>query len=186
MDFLTAPWPWYVSGPVIGISVPFLLLMGNKRLGVSSTLRHICAAALPGKIPLFQYNWKTEMWSLFFAAGITLGGVIGGSLFANPEPVNISSSTRQYLQSLGIDDFHGYLPAQLFNTESLLTMKGLLLMMVGGFLVGFGTRYARGCTSGHGILGLSALQWPSLVATASFFLGGIIFCNLVLPWVLSL
>lgn len=186
MDFLTAPWPWYVSGPIIGISVPLLLLMGNKRLGVSSTLRHICAATLPGKIPLFQYNWKNEIWSLFFVTGIALGGFIGGSVFANPAPVNISPSTRQHLQSMGIDDFHGYLPAHLFNAESLLTVKGLLLMVAGGFLVGFGTRYARGCTSGHGILGLSALQWPSLIATASFFLGGIIFSYLVLPWVLSL
>ncbi len=87
---------------------------------------------------------------------------------------------------MGITDFHGYLPAHLFNAEGLLTLKGLLLMVAGGFLVGFGTRYARGCTSGHGILGLSALQWPSLIATASFFLGGIIFSYLVLPWVLSL
>jgi hypothetical protein len=186
MDFLTAPWPWYVSGPIIGISVPLLLLIGDKRLGVSSTLRHICAATLPGKIPLFQYNWKKEMWSLFFVTGIVLGGFIGGALLANPQPVNISDETRQYLIGMGITDFHGYLPAHLFSKEGLFTMKGFLLMIAGGFLVGFGTRYARGCTSGHGILGLSALQWPSLVATASFFAGGILFSYLVLPWILSL
>ena len=119
-------------------------------------------------------------------AGILLGGFIGGAVLANPEPITISQSTVDLLASQGITDVNGLLPAELFNWQTLLSMKGLLLMVGGGFMIGFGTRYARGCTSGHGILGLSALQWPSLVSTISFFLGGILFSHFVLPYILAL
>lgn len=163
MDFLYKPWPWYLAGAVIGLTAPLLLFMGNKRLGISSTLRHICAACVPASISLFKYDWKKEIWSLYFAGGILIGGFIGGYLFPGPDPL---------------------MPSEIFNWNELLTTRGFILMVVGGFLVGFGTRYARGCTSGHGILGLSALQWPSLVATMSFFLGGIICTHLVLPYIL--
>lgn len=186
MDFLYKPWPWYVAGPVIGVSVPLLLLMGNKRLGISSSLRHICAACFPGSIPLFQYNWKKEIWNLWFAGGVLLGGTIGGIMYANPDPVAIAVSTQAYLGSFGIARQPGLMPVELFGWASLATIKGILLIVVGGFLVGFGTRYARGCTSGHGILGLSALQWPSLLATLSFFGGGILFSWFILPHVLAL
>lgn len=186
MEIFLKPWPWYVAGPIIGLTVPFLLLMGNKRLGISSSLRHICAACVPASISLFNYDWKKEIWSLFFAGGVLIGGLIGGVLLSNPEPVGISASTISYLKSYGVSDLSGLMPAELFNWHSLSSLKGIMLMIAGGFLVGFGTRYARGCTSGHGILGLSALQWPSLVATASFFLGGILFSRFVLPYILSL
>jgi len=186
MDLLYKPWPWYVAGPVIGLTVPLLLWMGNKRLGISSTLRHICAACMPTKIPLFNYDWKKEIWSLFFAGGLLLGGIIGGWIFANPNPVAISLNTVNYFSSFGITQQTGLMPSEIYNWQMLLTMKGVLLMIVGGFFVGFGTRYAQGCTSGHGILGLSALQWPSLIATVSFFIGGILFSHFVLPLILSL
>jgi hypothetical protein len=186
MDFLFKPWPWYVAGPLIGITVPLLLLMGNKRLGISSTLRQVCAAIIPSKIPLLNYDWKRDNWNLFFVAGVLIGGFIGGVILANPNPVDVSSSTLSYFRSLNLNNPQGLLPSELFNWSSLTTVKGLILIVVGGFLVGFGTRYARGCTSGHGILGLSALQWPSLVATASFFLGGILFSRYLLPYILAL
>lgn len=186
MDFLYSPWPWYIAGPLIGITVPLLLLMGNKQLGVSSTLRQICAACIPSNVQLFQYDWKKDSWNLLFVGGILIGGFLGGIVFANPDAVAISPSTIAYLKSFGLNDPRGLMPAELFNWSSLASLKGFLLMIAGGFLVGFGTRYARGCTSGHGILGLSALQWPSLLATASFFIGGILFSHYVLPYILSL
>lgn len=186
MEFLYAPWPWYAAGAVIGLTVPTLLLLGNKKLGISSTLRQICAACYPAKIPFFNYDWKKDSWNLFFAAGILLGGFLGGYVFANPEPVAVTAETKNLFLSWGLDDVDGLLPQELFNWENLITAKGFLLMIVGGFLVGFGTRYAGGCTSGHGILGLSALQWPSLVATACFFIGGIVVSHFVLPYILAL
>lgn len=186
MELLSKPWPWYVAGPIIGLTVPTLLLLGNKRLGISSTLRQICAACYPTKLPFFNYDWKKDSWNLFFAAGILIGGFLGGYVFANPLPVAVSPETLDLLKTWGVSDVSGLLPVDLFNFENLLTLKGFLLMIAGGFLVGFGTRYARGCTSGHGILGLSALQWPSLLATASFFIGGIVFSHFVLPYILAL
>ncbi len=186
MDIFFSPWPWSVAGPVIGLTVPLLLLMGNKRLGISSSLRHICAACVPARIPLFSYDWKKENWNFYFVGGVLLGGFIGGVVLANPNPVAIADATIVFLHDNGVQDLSGLMPVELFNWASLLTLKGFTLMIVGGFMVGFGTRYARGCTSGHGILGLSALQWPSLLATMSFFLGGILFSHFILPYVLAL
>jgi uncharacterized membrane protein YedE/YeeE len=123
---------------------------------------------------------------LFFAAGIIVGGFIAGSLLANPNPVNLNPSTVADLEAMGIQDYQGLMPADLFNWANLLTVKGLIFMVAGGFLVGFGTRYAGGCTSGHSIMGLSKLQWPSLVATICFMAGGFISAWLIVPWVLSL
>lgn len=186
MEWLYKPWPWYVAGPVIGLTVPALLLLGNKKLGISSTLRQICAACYPAKVPLLHYDWKKDSWNLYFVAGILLGGFIGGNLFANPDPVEVAESTRRYFASFGIAEAYGLMPGEIFNWQTLFSLKGFLLMVIGGFLVGFGTRYARGCTSGHGIMGLSALQWPSLLAIVSFFAGGILFNRFVLPYILSL
>jgi uncharacterized protein len=186
MEIFYKPWPWYVAGPIIGLAVPLLLVLGNKRLGISSSLRHICAACLPANISLFKYDWKKESWNLLFVIGVLIGGWLGGIVFANPESVNLSQETIAYMQTFGIQNFRGLMPVELFNWSALSTLKGFLLMIAGGFLVGFGTRYARGCTSGHGILGLSALQWPSLLATMCFFLGGILFSHFVLPYILNL
>jgi len=186
MEILYKPWPWYIAGPIIGLTVPILLLLGNKKLGISSTLRQLCAACYPAKLPFLNYDWKKELWNLYFAAGILIGGFLGGVMFGNPNPVVITGTTTMYLKSFGLTDLSGLMPAEIFNWDALITVKGFIVMIVGGFLVGFGTRYAGGCTSGHGIMGLSALQWPSLLATVSFFAGGILFNHFVLPIVLSL
>lgn len=185
MELLYKPWPWYVAGTIIGLTVPVLLLAGNKRLGISSTLRQICAACVPAGIPFLQYDWRKERWNLFFVAGILIGGFLGGMVFRNPESVAISEKTFNVLvNNIVVDD--KLLPAGLFSWQSLATLRGFLIIVVGGFLVGFGTRYAQGCTSGHGIMGLSSLQWPSLVATICFFVGGIIVSHWVLPYILAL
>lgn len=186
IHILDKPWPWYVGGPLIGLTVPLLLLLGNKLLGVSSSLRDVCAACVPANIPSLKYDWKKNAWNLFFVGGILIGGTIAGVIFANPNPVAISSTTVHWLHQLGVQTNSGLLPDNLFNMHSLFTLRGFILTVVGGFLVGFGTRYAGGCTSGHGIMGLSSLQWPSLVATCSFFVGGIVCSFFILPYVLKL
>lgn len=186
MSILTQLWPWYISGPLIGLMVPALLIMGNKSFGISSSLRHICAACMPTNIKFFQYDWKAESWNLIFAFGIILGGLIGGYFFENPEPIKISESTVQDLQAMGINNHEGFVPEEVFNFQSLLTLKGFLLMVIGGFFVGFGTRYAGGCTSGHSIMGISNLQLPSLIATVCFFIGGLVMTWLILPYIIQL
>ena len=80
----------------------------------------------------------------------------------------------------------GLAPNDIFNFSSLLTVKGFIMMVIGGFLVGFGTRYANGCTSGHSIMGISNLQLSSLIATCCFFAGGLIMTWLILPTLMKL
>jgi uncharacterized protein len=185
-DWITQPWPWYVAGPLIGLTVPLLLILGNKTFGISSSLRHICAACVPGKVSFFQYNWKKESWNLFFASGILIGAFLTTAFLINPQPMQVSATLIHELSGYGINQSVGMAPEQLFGWPSLLSVRGLVLMVGGGFLVGFGARYAGGCTSGHSIMGLSTLQWPSLVATLSFMAGGFMMSNLLLPYILSL
>lgn len=185
-ELLTSPWPWYVAGPIIGLIVPVLLIIGNKSFGISSSLRHVCAACLPANIPFFKYDWKKEVWNLFFVGGILLGGVIAANLLSNQQEIIINPELKASLNSYGIHEFTSLVPTELFNVGTLFTLKGFVLMIVGGFLVGFGTRYAGGCTSGHAIMGLSNLQLPSLIATCCFMAGGFIMANLILPYILQL
>lgn len=186
LEFLKQPWAWYVAGPFVGLTVPLLLIVGNKSFGISSSLRHICASCMPANIPFFKYDWKKEAWNLFFVFGIFLGGVIAINLLSNPAPIEVNPKLAQELAGYGITDYTNLVPEDIINWQSLFTLKGFLLMVVGGFLVGFGTRYAGGCTSGHAIMGLSNLQLPSLIATICFMIGGFLMANLILPYILSL
>lgn len=185
-DWLTRPWPWYVTGPLLGLFAPGLLLLGNKAFGISENLRHACAIALPKRGTYFRYDWRKEgAWNLIFFGGIALGGFLAGFVFRNPEPVAIAASTVADLAALGVSHTAGLLPADLFQWQGLATLPGFVLMVVGGFFVGFGARWAGGCTSGHGIAGLAELQWPSLVALAGFFVGGIVVSFGILPLLLG-
>jgi uncharacterized membrane protein YedE/YeeE len=186
LEWIKQPWPWYVAGPLIGLTVPTLLILGNKTFGISSSLRHICASCMPANIPFFKYDWKKEIWNLFFVAGVLVGGIIAAQLLSNPEPILVNPKLSQELSTYGITNYNGIVPPELFSWPQLLTARGLMMMIGGGFLVGFGTRYAGGCTSGHAIMGLSNLQWPSLVATCCFMAGGFIMANLILPYILKL
>jgi uncharacterized membrane protein YedE/YeeE len=186
LELLKQPWPWYVSGPIIGLTVPILLIIGNKMLGISSSLRHACAAVAPFNIQFLKYNWKSEMWNIFFVIGIFIGGFIGGVLLHNGEPVNISPETIADIKALGITEFDGLIPVDLFNWKSLTSIGGLLIIILGGFMIGFGSRYAGGCTSGHAIMGLSSLQWPSLVAVIFFFIGGLLMTHVFAPFIYQL
>jgi uncharacterized membrane protein YedE/YeeE len=159
-EFITEPWPWYVAGPIIGLFVPALLLIGNRQFGVSSNLRHLCAAMSPGRVDYFRYDWRQAgLWNLAFLLGILIGG-FAAAVMASPLSL---------------------VPLDVFNWAALLTPRGLLVMVGGGFLVGFGTAYAGGCTSGHGVLGLASFQLPSLVAVLGFFAGGLLCTWLLLP-----
>ena len=186
LEVLSKPWPWYIAGPLIGLIVPLLLVIGNKSFGISSSLRHICAACFPANISFFKYDWRREAWNLFFVTGVLLGGIVSVTLLSSPDPVTLNENLKTELGQYGVTDYTNLVPTQLFNFHSLVTLKGFLLIVVGGFLVGFGTRYAGGCTSGHAIFGISNLQWPSIIATCCFMIGGILMANFILPFILSL
>jgi uncharacterized membrane protein YedE/YeeE len=180
LAYISDPWPWYVAGPVIGLFVPVLLIVGDKVFGVSSCLRHVCAAVLPSKLDYFRYDWKQAgLWNLLFVAGILVGGILASH--EGPQNIAISEQTKLALTKLGIHDFSGLAPREIFTWSGLLTLKGFVSVVVGGFLVGFGTAYAGGCTSGHAISGLADMQLSSLIAVVGFFAGGLIATHFFLP-----
>jgi len=181
MELLSRPWPWYVAGPLIGLIAVAVLVIGNKSFGFSGNLRHMCAAIAPRGIEYFRYDWRRSGgWNLAFMVGTVLGGYIGGNLLAAPS-VAIAPDVRAALASLGIHDFSGLAPREVFSWSSLLTLRGLACIVGGGFCVGFGTAYAGGCTSGHGITGLASLEWRSLLAVVGFFAGGMLATYAILP-----
>ncbi|MBK8613310.1 MAG: YeeE/YedE family protein [Flavobacteriales bacterium] len=186
LETLKQPWPWYVAGALIGLTVPYLLLVGNKTFGISSSLRHLCAACIPGDIKFFTYDWKKEIWNLFFVGGIAVGAFIAAHFLSNPDPIVLAGSTQDYLATKGITDTTQLLPSEIFSWDQLFSVRGFIFIVLGGFMVGFGTRWAGGCTSGHAIMGLSSLQWPSLVATVMFMIGGIVMTWFILPQLLTL
>lgn len=190
LELLQGPWHWAVSGLLIA-SVMFALLYAGKEFGVSSNLRTMCSIAGAGKhSDFFKIDWKAQRWNLLFIAGAILGGFIATTFLANPEPVAISTATESWLASLGIDapssgkQGSGYVPKELFGLSNLASLN-LPFLIIGGFLIGFGTRWAGGCTSGHAISGLSNLQLPSLIAVIGFFIGGLIMTWLILPSLLG-
>jgi uncharacterized membrane protein YedE/YeeE len=181
MEILRQPWPWFVAGPLIGLFVPVLLFVGNKAFGFSSNLRHICAAVFPGRIASFRYDWKGEGgWNLVFLAGTVAGGFVAVHVLGLPD-IALSDATKAALSTLGLHDFSGLVPLEVFGWARLLSLRGLVLIVGGGFLVGFGTAYAGGCTSGHAIAGLADFQLPSLVAVLGFFAGGLLATHVLLP-----
>ncbi len=186
MDLFSSFWPWYITGPLIGLFVPALYLLINKHFGVSSSFRDICAMTLRPKAEYFRYDLKANRWRVVFVAGIAVGGFLASATLHTSAQSQISAHTLSALSGLGVKDFSTLVPRDLFSWDSLRTLRGLLLIIGGGFLVGFGTRYAEGCTSGHSIHGISTLQQASMVATICFFIGGIFSTYVILPWILSL
>lgn len=181
LEYIRQPWPWYVSGPAIA-SIMLLLVFFGRSFGFSSNLRTICSLAGAGrKVPFFRFDHKTQYWNLLFLAGTVVGGFISRQWLASPEPLQLSAATIRDLQSLHIY-FDGLTaPSQLFGPAALLTAKGWIMLGAGGFLIGLGSRYAGGCTSGHAISGLSNLQLPSLIAVTGFFAGGLVMTHLFYP-----
>lgn len=186
LEIIQKPWPWYVSGLVIS-GIMFFLIYSGKSFGFSSNFRTACAAFGLGKyIPFFNFEWKTQTWNLLFALGAILGGWISHKfLSVDSGAPELSEAALNDLAVLGLAYPSTFLPEQIFSWEFLFTWKGLVVLILGGFLVGFGTRWAGGCTSGHAISGLSNLQWPSLLAVIGFFVGGLIVTWFVWPLILS-
>lgn len=182
MEFLSQTWPWYVSGPLIGLVMLALIYFG-KVFGMSTNLRSLCSMAGAGKyVPFFEFDWRAQRWNFAVVIGAMLGGFVAVHFMSSPENVAINPETIASLQTLGIEPPNGsLLPESLFGTDALMSPKSIFILTIGGVLIGFGSRYAGGCTSGHAISGLSNLQIPSLKAVVGFFIGGLIMSWLILP-----
>ena len=182
MEFLLQPWPWYFSGFMVAF-VMFLLIIVGKRFGMSSNLRTLCTICGAGKkVSFFNFDWKAQQWNLIVVLGTIIGGYIASNFLTYDMSVQINPVTIENLKSLGFNSAgKSYLPLELFDTSVFGNIKSMILLSVGGFLVGFGARYAGGCTSGHAISGLSNLQLPSLIAVIGFFIGGLIMIHVLFP-----
>ncbi|WP_341215736.1 YeeE/YedE thiosulfate transporter family protein [uncultured Wocania sp.] len=181
MEYILNPWPWYITGPLIALVMALLLYFG-KTFGMSSNLKTLCTIGGAGKFSdFFKFKWKDQIWNLMVVLGAIIGGFIATQYLSNDVATDLNPETISELQQMGFKNAGATLvPNEIFSLETL-TSKSLLLLIIGGLLVGFGTRYAGGCTSGHAITGLSSLQKPSLIAVIGFFIGGLIMTNLLLP-----
>ena len=187
MNFINSYWPWYITGPMIALTM-YLMLFVGKRFGISSTYEHLCKVAGADKLSdYFKINLKEKSWQLIFVAGTVVGSYVAVNyMMPSGEMVTISEATQENLRAHGFANPGGsILPLEIFSWDGIKGGLGLLFMIGGGFLVGFGSRYAGGCTSGHAISGLSNLQLPSLIAVIGFFTGGLIVTWLVLPYVFT-
>jgi hypothetical protein len=187
-DWVSQPWPWYVTGALIAFSM-FLLLWFGGEFGVSNNLRTLCAMGGAGKTAdFFRFNWRAQIWNLIFVAGTAVGGAVAAGYLAGPQgegnQAHISQATVETLEKNGVNVQVNEVPMvpDFISWEALGTWQGWLIIAIGGFLVGFGARYAGGCTSGHAISGLSNLQLPSLIAVAGFFIGGLFVVHFIFPY----
>ena len=185
MDWILQPWPWYISGPLIAITM-FTLIFVGKTFGMSSNLRTLCTLCGAGRTcNFFCFDWKAQRWNLLVMAGAIIGGFLASQYLSNNQTPDLNPSTIERLSTLGIESAGvAYVPSELFGSEAFSSPQTLLLLLFGGLLVGFGARYAGGCTSGHSISGISNLQLPSLIATLGFFIGGLLMAHLILPFLL--
>lgn len=186
MESILEPWPWYVCGPLIAF-IMFILIYFGKTFGMSSNLRTLCAIGGAGKkVNFFDFNWKAQRWNLIVVLGAVIGGFIAQFYLSVPTNIDLNPKTVESLSNLGFENAgQSLLPTELFSWNAVLSIKGFAILIIGGFLVGFGTRYAGGCTSGHAITGLSSLQLPSLIAVIGFFIGGLIMIHLLFPLIFA-
>jgi uncharacterized protein len=191
--FISQPWPWWVGGLMIGF-VLFLLFFFGKEFGISANLRIMCAADGAGKYAdFFEFDWDRQSWNLMVALGAMFGGYFAANYFVGPDGnvAHISEAAVNTLNSINFKEHYeiGKVPIvldEIYNWKALFTLRGLIVVVGGGFLVGFGARYAGGCTSGHAISGLANLQLPSLIAVIGFFTGGLIMTYVFLPMIMGI
>lgn len=184
MEYILSPWPWYVAGPLIALCM-YLMFYFGKKFGVSSNLETLCSIAGAGRlVDFFKFDWKANKWNLNFVAGLIIGGFIASQWLAPDQTVALNPDVIQDLSQIGIQNAGSqYLPDEIFSLDAMFTLKGILILLVAGLLVGFGARYAGGCTSGHGIVGLSNLATESFIAVAGFFIGGLVMTWFILPYI---
>ena len=182
MEFLTQPWAWYVAGPIIAI-IMFLLYYFGERFGVSSNLETFCSIGGAGRfVDYFKIDWKQNSWNLIFVLGGITGGFIASYWLSPSDAVALNPQTIQDLADIGIQNAGAsYLPDEIFSIDTMLSFKGFAILLIAGVMVGFGSRWAGGCTSGHAIVGLSNLELPSLISVIGFFIGGLVMTWLILP-----
>jgi uncharacterized membrane protein YedE/YeeE len=182
MEYIFEPWPWYVAGPLIAL-VLFILTYFGKNFGMSSNLRTVCTIGGAGKFSsFFNFDWKSQKWNLIVVLGAIVGGFLASQFLTNDTKIDLNPATVSALKEMNFKNpGSAYIPEELYGFEAVFSFKGFAILIVGGFLVGFGSRYAGGCTSGHAISGLSNLQLPSLIAVIGFFIGGLIMTHLILP-----
>ncbi len=185
MEMIYQPWPWYVAGPLIAITMALLLYSG-RRFGVSSNFQTLCTIGGAGKLSdYFRFDWRINNWNLVFVLGTIIGGLIAGNYLMPDQSVELAQGTVEALESYGFEAPGAeFLPGEIFSIETI-GWQGWILLILGGFLVGFGARYADGCTSGHAISGLSNLQLPSLIAVVGFFIGGLTVVWIIYPLLFS-
>jgi uncharacterized membrane protein YedE/YeeE len=183
MDFIFQPWPWYVAGPFLAFAMYSMFFFG-KKFGVSSNLETVCAMVGAGKwVDFFKFDWRKNKWNIAFVLGIILGGFITDQWLNISESISLNPETIEDLSKIGIANAGtAYLPDEIYSLDALLSFKGFLILITAGILVGFGARYAGGCTSGHGIVGLSSLSVESFIAVAGFFIGGLTMTWFILPY----
>jgi len=183
-ELLSQPWPWYISGPLLGLTVPVLVLTSNKYVSISSNLRHLCAMISPSTIKYFNYTWEKEAWNLCM-----LAGVFAGAWFTHVylrSIVGVGHETYAWLQKHGVKNINGLAPSDIFSWSGLYTMKGFIIIVVGGFLIGLGTRYAKGCITNHALMGLPLLSLNAVLALIGIFIGALTMTHLILPYMLAI
>jgi uncharacterized membrane protein YedE/YeeE len=179
MEWIFNAWPWYVGGPLVALIMLALIYLG-KSFGFSSNFRTMCAMAGAGKsCGFFDFDWRAQRWNLLFLLGSIIGGFVAAHYLSDNQAPEISAATIAKLKSMDFESAgSAYVPTEIYGDMSL---GNIVLLMVGGLLIGFGTRYAGGCTSGHAISGLSDLQLPSLIAVIGFFIGGLLMVHGLFP-----
>ena len=182
MDFILEPWPWFIGGPLIALSL-FLYFYFGQNFGASTNFETLCTMAGAGKVSdYFKKDWKQRDFALLFVVGLIIGGFISSTYLIPNQTIDLNPATIQELTDLGFNNVASqYFPDEIFGEEIIYSLKGFLILIISGILIGFGTRYAGGCTSGHAITGLSSLQLPSLLAVIGFFIGGIIATWFIIP-----
>ena len=183
MNIILQPWPWYVAGPLIALAM-YLMFYFGKKFGVSSNLETVCAMAGAGRfVDFFKFDWRKNKWNLVFVIGLIAGGFISDQWLTPDQTIALNPQTVEDLSDMGFTNAGAtYLPDEIYGIKTMLSFKGFFILLVAGILVGFGSRYAGGCTSGHGIVGLSSLSIESFIAVGGFFIGGLIMTWLILPY----